>query len=201
MMPIRDFSRVQCSCRPAEQGNDLVGRAGHQQAIELVGAQKTLSGHVCKEYEQVFIVGCGVEHCAGFYVERELLPCEDLEELVHGSDAAGHRHKCVSQGGHGHLALVHVGDADEFGQAVVGEFARVEGVWDHSHHRSTGLKNGVRNCTHEAGFAATVDQPDPRLCNVFPELERVFPVGLVVSRAGTAIDADALNREGLRAYA
>ncbi len=126
----------------------------------MLGAHEPLVDRVLEEREQRLPVAVDVEQPERLAMQAELLPREQLEQLVERPGAAGERDHRVGELGHQRLALVHGLDDVQLGQAGVGDFVLDEPVRDHSDNGAAGRQRRVRERAHEAHARASVDDLD-----------------------------------------
>ena len=88
----------------------------------------------------------------------ELAPGQHLEHLVERAEAAGQGDETVGQVEHARLALVHVGDDLEPGQAGVGDLPADQLLGDDADDFAAGRECGIGDDAHQADVAAAVDQ-------------------------------------------
>ena len=94
-------------------------------------------------------------------MQAELLPREQLEQLVERAGAAGERDHGVGELGHQRLALVHGLDDVQLGQAGVGDLVLDQPRRDHADHRAAGGERGVGERAHQPDARAAVDELEP----------------------------------------
>jgi hypothetical protein len=115
-------------------------------------------------------------------VDAKLCPRNGLAELLKSSEAAGHRHECIREGGHRRLTVVHGVHDAEVGQRAVRELARDERVRDHPDCVTTCVEYRVCDDTHQTHTAASEDEADPAACHLAAKLHCCLGVLWVVPR-------------------
>jgi hypothetical protein len=113
---------------------------------------------------------------------------------VHGPDPAGQGDEGIGEVGHLRLALVHRADDVEFGEVAVELLQLEQPLGDDTDRLAPGRQGRVGGGAHQAASAAAVDEPDPALRQLPPELARRLAVLGPIAVAGAGEDADALYR-------
>ena len=104
----------------------------------MLGPDEPLVDRVLQESQQRLPVPVDIEEAHRLAMQSELLPGEQLEQLVKRPGAAGERDHRVGQLGHQRFALVHGLDDVEFGQTGVGDLVLDQAPRDHADHGAAG---------------------------------------------------------------
>ena len=126
-------------------------------------------------------------------MDAELLPGEDLDQLLERADPARQGHERVRELGHQRLALVHRLHDVQLGQAAVGDLAVHELLRDHADDLAAGLQRGVGQRAHQADRRAAVDDADAAADERPREVLGRLQVDRVRPEARAAVDADGLH--------
>ena len=104
-------------------------------------------------------------------MQSELLPGEQLEQLVKRPGAAGERDHRVGQLGHQRFALVHGLDDVEFGQTGVGDLVLDQAPRDHADHGAAGGQRAIGERPHQPDARAAVDDLEAARASSRPSSE------------------------------
>ena len=103
---------------------------------------------------------CDVEQAEGLGVIAERVPRPGLEQLVERADPAGQRDEPVAQLGHLRLALVHVGDGVQLGQAGMRDLMVDQCLRDNAIDLAARLQHRIGDNAHQAEPSAAIDHLD-----------------------------------------
>lgn len=118
-------------------------------------------GHHLDLGEQWVPEAIGVEEHRGLAEIAQLVPGEDLEDLVERAEATRERDERVGEFGHSRLAGMHRLDDDQPAQTLVGNLERNHRLGDHPDHLSAASKRRIGDDSHKTHVAAAVDESDP----------------------------------------
>ena len=163
---------------------------GADETGAVLAAEEAAGDHGIETGEDAVEEAVDVEDPDGVLVDGELAPCEDLEELVEGSEAAGEGDEAVGEVDHELFAFVHGADDAHVGDPVVFEFAGVEEVGDDAGDGAVGGERAVCGGTHHADTAAAVDHADAAGGEERAGFEGEASVAEVISWAGATIDGE-----------
>jgi len=159
----------------------------------MAGPDEAFRHGMVQERHQRIVVGGDVEQAARLAVKPELAPGPDLEQLIHGARASGQRDEAVRQLRHQGLPFMHGADHMEPGEPVMGLFLVHESPGHDADDAAPRGKGGVGEDPHQADIGPTVDERDGALGQQLPQVPGLLAVGLLATRRGTTVDADALD--------
>jgi len=133
------------------------GAAFDLQILEILGAQEALVDSVLKKAQHRLPVAGHVEQADRLAMQAELLPGEQLEQLVERPAAARQGDNRVGQLGHQRLALVHGLDHVQLGATGMGNLMLYQPVGDHADHRAAAGQRSVGQRSHQAHPRAAID--------------------------------------------
>ena len=142
----------------------------------------------------------GVKEDDRLGVPAQLLPGDDLEDLLKRAKAPGHGDDGLCQIEHHPLAGVHVGNQAQVRDRLVADLDPVEKLGNDPDDVGASREGTVGNRAHHPGLTTAVDQPEASLADHTTE----GPGGGLVARprpAGCpAVDADAIDFFRCRAF-
>src|SRR5262245_58068064 len=119
-------------------------------------------------------------------MQPELLPGEDLEELVHSSNTARQNQECLGQIHHAAFPLVHGTDTNQLGDSVMCDFETYEVLRDHADDLASRRKACIGECSHQADISAAVDQSKTSRGQLCAEGASRVGISLPLTGAGAA---------------
>lgn len=131
-------------------------------------------------------------------MEPEGLPGEDLEHLLHGSEAARKDEEGIGTLGHEGFASMHGVDDVEFGAAVIGDLFVDEDVRNDADDAAAAIDGCLRDGVHEADISATVDEADVAFGEGATEVNGSLLIDRITAGCAGAEDSDAADRHVLR---
>jgi hypothetical protein len=128
-------------------------------------------------------------------VQPQLLPREDLEELVEGAEAPREDREGVGQAAHLLLPLVHRARHDLPRDPLVGQLLRGEEGGDDPRHLSAARQDRVGQHPHQPDGAAAEHQVDPLLRHAGAQGPGLLAerLGEVVARAAEHAEAPEIH--------
>src|SRR3990170_1798142 len=178
----------------AQQGvHDQGGGIDDFREAEVLARYHAMIFRLDKEGKDRVEPSSGVGHDDRLRMQAELLPGKDLEKFVQRPEAARQDREGVGPPAHLDLALVHRSRDDPFREALVGEFLRAKELRDDADHFPPLFENPVREDSHEANGAASVDQRDLFVDQPVGECDRVAPEKFGNQIARAAENAQRLN--------
>ena len=164
--------------------------------VSRCSARRKRSLTACsRKRQQRLPVAADVEQADRLAVQPELLPREQLEQLVERPGAAGQRDHGVRQLGHQRLALVHRLDDVQLGQAGVRDLVLDQPRRDHADHGPAGGQRGIGQRAHQPHAARRRRRArGPRDGEQAAELGRALGVLGRPARARSAEDKNPFHR-------
>ena len=158
--------------------------------MSVARGQKPGFDRIVEKAQQGIEKAAHIQQADGFFVEPELAPSPDFEELFERAEPARQRNESVGSLGHLPFAIVHVGHDTKLTQLAVGHFFREQGLRDHTEHDAPRRQCALGHPAHEPDSRTPVDQTpasvsDPR-AQICGGADR-DPAG---ARLGAAIDTD-----------
>ena len=129
-----------------------------QDEVEVLWAEEFFFDGVTEESQDGVEIAVDIEQTDGFLVNTEYGPGDNFEEFLECADSARQGQKAAGQFGHSGLSLVHGVDDFELGDLIMGEFFGHEHVGDDADDLSTACEDGIGDNSHEADFAASIDE-------------------------------------------
>src|SRR6476620_5114620 len=115
-----------------QQFQRLFRSLGDQQLAPAALRQEAAFRRMVDELDHAVPKALDVKQAERLLVIAERVPAPRLEQLVERTDAAGKREESVGQVRHLRLALMHVGDGVELGQAEMRDLDVDQRLWDHA---------------------------------------------------------------------
>ena len=134
-----------------------------------------------------------VHHDDRLGMQPELLPGQDLQCFIEGADSAGQDREGIGEFIHAMLALVHVRDFDELGQAGMADLLLHQMGRNDADRFTAPLHDGVCDHAHQADTAAAEHQPYAICRQILAECLRGVPVTLRASIRRCAEDSNCIG--------
>lgn len=112
------------------------------------GLEEPFGHGVVQELKQMVVVALDVQNAAGLALQSELVPGEDLAELVERAIAAGQGNESIGEFGHKGFALVHGPGHAQVRQTAMRHLACHQVTGHDADDFSAGLQNGIRELAH-----------------------------------------------------
>ena len=160
----------------------------------MLGLQEPLVDGVLEEGQERLPVAGDVEEADRLAVQAELLPREQLEQLVERPGAPGQRDHRVRKLGHHRLALVHGLDDVQLRQPGMRDLALDQPRGDHADHGAAGGQRGIGERSHQPDARAAVDDLELARGDHPAELAGALGVLGRPARARSAEDENPLHR-------
>ena len=119
---------------------------------------EALGGSMIEKGEKAVVISLCVDEDAGFLVDFELRPGDDLNELVEGAVASGKRDEGVGVLIHEGFALVHGLDDVEMRDSAMRDFAIHEHVGHDADDFRASREGGIGEDAHEANGGSAKDK-------------------------------------------
>src|SRR5262245_54341707 len=112
------------------------------------------------EVDKIIPESVDVEQAKRLGVVAKRIPGPGLKHLIERADAAGKADEAIAKLGHLCLALMHVGDGDEIGQAGMRDLMIDQRLRNDAVYLAAGLQHRIGDYAHEAEAPAAIDHVD-----------------------------------------
>jgi hypothetical protein len=183
---LKDGRRSKAGKKAARVGFD-------HQGFQVRGRHESI-GHGARGLpEERVVIATDIEDAAGFLVDSKLEPSEDFAELLPTAEASGKKDECIRQVSHESFPFVHGVDDAKLGQRSVSYFFLDERFGHDANGATASREYGICKHAHQSHTAAAEDQSDAGGGELAPEMLGCVRVGGIITAAGSAENAQALD--------